>query len=189
MKKEAFPSNRFQQQFGLPSERSRGKVRDHMHTWIQEFIQNSPFCVLATSDGNGRCDASPRGGKPGFVRVLSDKQLLIPDVAGNRLFQSFTNIESNNHVGLLFFIPGVNETARVNGKATIIAKNDLQNHGIELSVFHPDDNAKLSQGILLEVEEAYGHCPRALVFSNLWEPDLINNHIETSPISKRPSGV
>ncbi|MGB1718236.1 MAG: pyridoxamine 5'-phosphate oxidase family protein, partial [Candidatus Latescibacterota bacterium] len=85
---ELKPANRFQEAFGLPVSGARTKVRDHMEEHVVDFIRHSPFAVLATSDGQGHCDASPRGGTPGFVRVLDERRLLLPDVAGNRLFQS-----------------------------------------------------------------------------------------------------
>lgn len=79
------PDNRFQEEFGLPGEGVRTKVRDFMEEPVRDFIRHSPFAVLATSDAEGHCDASPRGGTPGFVRVLDERRLLLPDVAGNRM--------------------------------------------------------------------------------------------------------
>ena len=175
-------SNRFQEQFGQPSDGARTKVRDHMEPRVQEFIQNAPFAVLASSNAGGRCDASPKGGKPGFVRVLDDRHLLLPDIAGNRLFQSYENIDSNPHVGLIFFIPGLNNTVRVNGSARVVEKGELERRDLELEVYQPDDNARNLQGLLIQVEEAYSHCPRALKFSNLWDVETIETHGRNSPI-------
>jgi hypothetical protein len=141
---------------------------------------------MATSDSDGHCDASPKGGKPGFVRVLDERHLLLPDVAGNKLFQSYQNIDSNPHVGLLFFIPGVNDTVRVNGTATIIDKAALEQRNISMSLYNPDDNARHLQGLLITVEEAYGHCPRALKFSQLWDVDTIQGNQVKRPVSDRP---
>ncbi len=174
----------FQQQFGLPSKGAREKVRDHMTPWVQEFIRNAPFAVMATSNRNGQCDASPRGGKPGFVKVLDDRHLLIPDVAGNRLFHSYQNIEANNQIGLIFFIPGDNNTARVNGTVEILSKEDLERRNIELEIFNPDENAKILQGLLLTVQEAYSHCPRALKFANLWDGEAIKRNKLTPLLPK-----
>ena len=97
--------NRYQEKFGYPVERSAGKVKSQMAPWIQEFISKSPFCVLATSNASGDCDASPKGGTPGFVKVLSDKQLFTPDVAVNKLFHGYENIETNPKAGLFFSYP------------------------------------------------------------------------------------
>jgi len=79
-------SSKYQQKFGYPIERTKGKVRPSMARWIQDFIRHSPFCVMATSNAGGDCDASPKGGTPGFVKILNDKQLFIPDVAGTSFF-------------------------------------------------------------------------------------------------------
>ncbi|NKB70121.1 MAG: pyridoxamine 5'-phosphate oxidase family protein [Candidatus Latescibacteria bacterium] len=177
------PANRFQEQFGQPSEGARTKVRELMEEGVQEFIRHAPFAVLATSNADGRCDASPRGGTPGFVRVLDERRLLMPDVAGNRLFQSYGNIDSNSGVGLLFFIPGLERTVRINGRARPIDAEEAERLQAELAVYWHDDNTKLLQGLLIEVEEAYGHCPRALKFSNLWDAGTIERNRQDSPLS------
>ena len=177
------PANRFQEDFGLPSEGARTKVRDFMEEPVREFIRHSPFAVLATSDAEGNCDASPRGGTPGFVRVLDERRLLMPDVAGNRLFQSYGNVESVGRVGLLFFIPSLERTVRVNGRARAIDAEEAQALQAELAVYWHDDNTKLLQGLLIEVEEAFGHCPRAPKFSNLWDAETIEQNRQEPPIS------
>ena len=135
--------------------------------------------VLSASDADGRCDASPKGGKPGFVSVVDDRHLLLPDVAGNRLFQSYENIDANPRVGLLFMIPGLDTTVRVNGRAEIVDREELEKCRMTLSFHDPDDNAKHLQGLLIDVEEAYGHCPRAFKFSKLWDPDIIAENQST----------
>ena len=180
------PLNTFQQQFGPPSAGARKKVRDYMTPWVQEFIRHAPFAVVATSNGQGQCDASPKGGRPGFVKVLDERHLLLPDVAGNRLFQSYENIESNNQIGLIFFIPGDNNTARVNGVVEILNREALDRHNIELDIFNPDENARILQGLLLTVREAYSHCPRALRFSNLWDEETIRRNRAEPPVSIKP---
>jgi uncharacterized protein len=177
------PANSFQEEFGLPSEGARTKVLDFMEERVQNFIRHSPFAVLATSDADGNCDASPRGGTPGFVRVLDERRLLLPDVAGNRLFQSYANVAGNGRVGLLFFIPGIERTVRVNGRARALKKGEAEALQAELAVYWHDDNTKLLQGLLIEVDEAYGHCPRALKFSNLWDVETIEKNKAESPDS------
>ena len=176
---------KFNDHFGEPSERAVAKLKGHLTPWVQEFVRNAPFAVMATTDADGHCDASPKGGKPGFVRVIDETHLLFPDVAGNRLFQSYRNVADNPHVGLIFFIPGINDTVRVNGKATIVTKDDLDQQNVELSLYELDDNSKHLQGMLIEVEEAYGHCPRALKFSKLWDSGEIARNQETSPLPDR----
>ncbi len=183
---ETVAPNRFADMFGYPKGRAVTKLKDSMTPFVQEFIQHAPFCVLASSDRDGRCDASPKGGTPGFVRVLDDRHLLLPDVAGNKLFQSYQNVDSNPRVALLFFIPGVDETVRVNGRATIVDRQALERLKIALSLHYTDDNSKLLQGMLIDVEEAYAHCPRALKFSNLWNVEEISANQAHRPISDRP---
>jgi predicted pyridoxine 5'-phosphate oxidase superfamily flavin-nucleotide-binding protein len=149
-----------------------------MIDWIQDFIRQSPFMVMATSNASGQCDASPKGGKPGFVKVLDDQHLLIPDVAGNRLFQSYENVSTNASVGLVFLIPGHDCTARVNGTVEIVDKEKLAAMNIQMEIFNPDEHARIWQGLLLTVEEAYAHCPRAFRFSNLWDMETIARNQE-----------
>lgn len=179
--------NKYQEKFGYPVERAQGKVRPAMAAWIQDFIRHSPFCVLATSSADGDCDASPKGGRPGFVKVLNDKQLFIPDVAGNKLFHGYGNIESNPKVGLVFFIPGHNSTVRVNGKVRVIDKAEMPH--VRLEVHNPDDKAKILQGLMLDVDESYSHCPRALKFSRLWDVDEITKNIDDPPFPVKEPGI
>jgi PPOX class probable FMN-dependent enzyme len=176
---EADPfDNEFTRQFGKPIERVQVKVKGVLSEEVQAFIRQSPFVVMATADGEGRCDASPKGGKPGFVAILDERHLLVPDVAGNRLFQGYQNMAENPHVGLLFIIPGTERTVRVNGRVTIVGRSEVaQRHAAfagELPDVHwVDDNTKTLQGIVVEVEEAYGHCARAFKFSDLWNTETI----------------
>jgi predicted pyridoxine 5'-phosphate oxidase superfamily flavin-nucleotide-binding protein len=158
-----------------------------MAEWIQGFIRQSPFCVLATSNANGDCDASPKGGKPGFVKVLNEKQLFIPDVTGNKLFHGYGNVESNPKAGLIFFIPGHNSTVRVNGKVRVVQKSELPD--VRLEVNNPDEKAEVLQGLLLDVDESYSHCPRALKFSNLWDVEEISKNKITPPIAVKEPGI
>jgi len=182
---ETVATNRFADTFGYPTGRAATKVKGYMTPYIQEFIKHSPFAVMATSDAAGHCDASPKGGKPGFVKVLDERRLLFPDVAGNRLFQSYQNMDANPHVGLIFLIPGVNDTVRVNGKAIIVDKSELDRLDVEVSLYELDDRSHHLQGIIIEVEESYGHCPRALNFSHLWNVEVISANQATRPIPER----
>jgi uncharacterized protein len=167
--------NRFTQAFGFPAEKIQTKVRDFLPDTIKAFIRESPFVVMATADPDGRCDASPKGGRPGFVLILDDRHLLVPDIAGNRLFQSYQNMDANPHVGLVFFIPGISEVVRVNGRASIVTKEEVGEHGAADTMHHALGDRDVLQGITIEVEEAYGHCPRALSYSDLWNTDTIED--------------
>ena len=168
--------NSFTRKFGFPKGKAAGKVVGYLKESHKEFINQSPFVVMATSKLKGECDASPKGGLPGFIKVLDDKRLLLPDVAGNKLFQSFQNIENNPHMGLIFFIPGLNETLRVNGIAKILESQEVEKLKLTIEVSNPDNNSKILHGVLLEVQEAYGHCPRAFNFSNLWDVEYIQQN-------------
>jgi len=183
--------NRFTRAFGVPLERIQTKVKDALTEPIKAFIAESPFLVMSTSDGQGRCDASPKGGKPGFVRIVDERHLLIPDVAGNKLFQSYLNMDDNPHVGLLFLIPGISEVVRVNGRVTIVSREALDRHEVERSMYNPDGDRGVQQGIVVEVEEAYTHCPRALNYSRLWDVQEIQRRKDSGrhPLRDTPVPV
>ena len=163
---------------GQPSERALKKVLDYISEPVREFIEKSPFAVMASSNSMGDCDASPRGGLPGFIKVMDSKTLLIPDIKGNRLFHSYQNVETNAKVGLLFMIPGRKDTVRVNGSVRILDKQEVDALIEKMEVNSPDDNSILIQGLLLSVDEAYTHCPRALQFSDLWNTQTIEANQE-----------
>jgi hypothetical protein len=148
---------------GEPTALVRAKVGDRLNALTRQFIERAPFLCLATSDAHGRCDVSPRGDPPGFVRILDDATLLVPERPGNRLADSLRNIVQNPAVGLLFVIPGVGDSFRVNGRATLT-----------------DDPALLAPcvveekvprlGILVDIESAYTQCSKAFLRSHLWDP-------------------
>ncbi|MGH0036585.1 MAG: pyridoxamine 5'-phosphate oxidase family protein [Myxococcota bacterium] len=165
--------NEAQQRFGEPKESTRNKVKPFLDDMVQDFIREAPFAVLATANAAGDCDASPKGGRPGFVKVLDPMHLLLPDVAGNRLFQSYENVESNPNAGLVFLMPGCDWTVRVNGRARAVRGDDGPLAGAAPEVLFSDANTRILQGLEIEVSEAYAHCPRAFLFSGLWETGII----------------
>jgi PPOX class probable FMN-dependent enzyme len=140
------------------------KVLDRLDVHCRHFIELSPFLVLGTSDAEGRQDVSPRGDPPGFVRILDDRHLLLPDRPGNNRLDSLGNIAARPDVALLFFVPGVDETLRVNGKAEISTDTVL------LAPCAVDGRPPRS-GLLITVEEAFLHCGKALIRSHLWDPE------------------
>ncbi|MCH2170042.1 pyridoxamine 5'-phosphate oxidase family protein [Myxococcota bacterium] len=170
--------NRAQEKFGKPIEWVVKKIEPTLNDMIQDFIRASPFCVLSTASAEGNCDASPKGGAPGFAKVLDPRRLLIPDVAGNKLFQSYENVDSNPNAGLLFLIPGCDWTVRVNGAARAVDTHHEHLDGRPAEVLWEDDNTKVLQGLMVEVREAYAHCPRAFLFSKLWDTERINLETE-----------
>jgi uncharacterized protein len=136
--------------YAQPGERAVKKQLARLDEHCRRFIALSPFVVIASSSGTA-LDASPRGGEPGFVRVLDDVTLQIPDSAGNNRLDSLANIVTTGRIGLLFLIPGVDETLRVNGAARVCAVPDSTRVSIEVTV-----------------EEAYLHCAKSLMRSRLW---------------------
>jgi len=148
---------------GEPSDLVQRKKIRRLDPHCRRFIALSPFLVLSTADAEGGCDASPRGDAPGFVSVLDDGRLLIPERRGNKLADSLLNILENPRVGLLFLIPGIDETLRVNGRAGLTREPDL------LAPLAVKDKAP-ELGILVEVEEAYLHCGKSMIRARLWDP-------------------
>jgi PPOX class probable FMN-dependent enzyme len=148
---------------GEPAELTCAKITDRLNPMTRMFIERSPFICVATSDAAGNCDLSPRGDPTGFVRILDDRTLLIPDRPGNRLADTLRNILANPHVGLLFIVPGVTDTFRVNGRATITADAEL------LAACTVEGKPPML-GILVDIVEAYTHCSKAFLRSNLWDP-------------------
>jgi PPOX class probable FMN-dependent enzyme len=149
--------------FGQVSPLAEKKVLNYLDKFCRDFIALSPFLVLASSDGKGNADASPRGDGPGFVAVLDDKTLLIPDRRGNNRVDTFGNIMASPGVGLIFMVPGINETLRVNGKAEVSQDPALLT---PLAV----QNVTPVIGLKVTVEECYFHCGKALMRSKLWNP-------------------
>lgn len=166
----------------LPSKQVEQKVSANMTAEIQTFIQKSPFMVMATSNASGDCDSSPKGGKPGFVKVLDDNHLLIPELIGNRLFQGLINIQSNAKVGLLFMIPGIDKTVRVNGCVKEISPEALEKIVSQPEVLNPDKKVNFAFGLLVTINESYLHCPRSLKFADIWNEKIIyENKGHTKP--------
>lgn len=148
---------------GEPAALTRQKVVDRLNPLTRQFIERAPLFCLGTADGGGRCDVSPRGDPAGFVHILDDTTLLLPERPGNRLADSLRNILSNPRVGLWFVIPGVTETFRVNGRATLTT---------DAALLAPCAvEGKLPKlGILVDIEEAYTQCSKALIRSDFWNP-------------------
>ncbi|MEU0794275.1 MSMEG_1061 family FMN-dependent PPOX-type flavoprotein [Amycolatopsis sp. NPDC005961] len=148
---------------GAPEEMIEGKKLDHVDKHARRFIAHAPFLALATADATGRTDCSPRGDYPGFVKVLDEHTLALPDRPGNKIADSFRNIAENDGVGLMFLIPGMREVLRVNGSAYVTDDPDV------LARMRTEAKAPML-AIIVEVAEAYFHCGRALLRSRLWDP-------------------
>ena len=148
---------------GTPSTGAVKKEISALDVHCRDFIARSPFVLVATSGANGRCDVSPKGDAPGFVLVVDDHRLLIPDRPGNKRFDGMRNVLENPHVGLIFLLPGVEETLRVNGRAWIVRDEELLARCAARGKVPP-------LGLGVEVEEAFIHCAKAFKRSGLWEP-------------------
>jgi PPOX class probable FMN-dependent enzyme len=146
---------------GTPGPRSVLKERADLDHHCRAFIALSPFVLIATAGPDGQCDVSPKGDAAGFVHVLDSKRLVIPDRPGNKRFDGMRNILANPHVGLLFLVPGRQETLRVNGRAFITRDPRL------LEACTAQGKVP-SLAIGVEVEQAFVHCPKAFLRSHLW---------------------
>lgn len=148
---------------GTPSERIATKVTPYLTPLLRQFVMASPYVLLATSNTDGSCDVTPRGDPPGSLLVLDDRTLAIPDRLGNRRIDSMRNILANPHVGLLFLVPGTDETLRINGRATI-----TRDPGLLRQLAMQGREPKVA--IVVEIDEAFTHCARSILRSKLWEP-------------------
>lgn len=156
--------------YPAPGERSVKKQLSSLDRHCRRFIELSPFCVLATNNSQGQVDNSPRGGSPGFVWVGDDNTLWIPDSIGNYRLDSLSNILSAGGVGILFLIPGVDETLRVNGTATL--HDEAEWIADYLRASQADEARPPRLVIQVKVEEAFLHCAKALMRSRLWHDDV-----------------
>jgi PPOX class probable FMN-dependent enzyme len=147
-----------------PSSRAQDKVIDHIDAICRRFIAASPFVMVASRGADGLLDVSPKGDAPGFVAVLNEKTLAIPDRLGNHRLDTFENLLTHSGVGLFFIIPGHGDTLRVSGTGKIVRDNSLQSR---LAVNGKEPNLVL----VVTVEEVFMHCPKCMVRSKLWNPE------------------
>jgi PPOX class probable FMN-dependent enzyme len=149
---------------GSPTELVAGKIADRLNELTRQFIDRSPFVCIATARPDGGLDVSPRGDPAGFVRILDDRTLLLPERPGNRLADTLTNLLVDPRIALLFLIPGVGDSFRVNGRAVVVQDEEL--------LAGSAVDGKIPQlAILVSVEEAYTQCSKALIRSDLWNPE------------------
>lgn len=149
---------------GTPTQFILDKQTDYLTPLIEDFIAASPFFLVATADADGTCDVSPKGDAPGVVKVLDERTIAIPDRLGNKRVDGHRNILANGHIGLIFMIPGVDETLRVNGRCFLTMEPDLL-----ASMALQGRAPKLA--MVVEIDEVYMHCARAFLRSGLWKPD------------------
>ena len=157
---------------GSPTDVVVSKISDRLNELTRQFIERSPFVCVATKMPNGGIDVSPRGDPPGFVRILGERELLIPERPGNRIADTLTNLLADPSIGLIFLIPGVGDSFRVNGRGVI---TDDQ----ELLAPSAVEGSPPKLGILVSIDEAYTQCSKALIRSDLWNPE---RHIDRSDL-------
>jgi uncharacterized protein len=150
--------------YRAPSQLVQDKEIDHIDRHCRQFIELSPFATLATADADGWPDVSPRGGDPGFVKVLDEHRLVLPDRQGNNRVDSLRKLTANPKVALLFFVPGIEETLRVFGTATLLAPDALD---VDLTEFGRQPRSVLQ----VRVRSAYFQCAKSIMRSGLWDPD------------------
>ena len=157
---------------GTPTELVLTKIADRLNKLTRQFVERSPFVCVATASPDGGLDVSPRGDPPGFVRILDERTLLLPDRPGNRIADTLTNLLEDPRIALLFLIPGVGDTFRVNGRARIVDDPELLAQSAV-------DGKVPRLGLLVSIEEAYTQCSKALIRSDLWNPE---HHVDRSEL-------
>jgi len=157
-------TEQLREMLGEPHPAVQAKVFDHINPEARSFIEHAALALLATSDAEGNLDVSPKGDAPGFVTVEDDHTLLLPDRKGNKLAYGFLNILATHQIGLIFVIPGVRETLRVNGRAEL-----TRDPAILERLSAKRKPAELCTRIA--VDECFIHCGKAMIRSKLWQPD------------------
>ena len=149
---------------GAPMPRAATKERLRLHGIDKQWLATSPFCMIATANADGTCDVSPKGDPPGFTLVLDDATIAIPERKGNRRADGFRNILTNPHVGLIYLVPGRNDTLRINGRARLVRNAPWFDQMI-VQAHRP------MLALVVEIEQIFFHCAKAFLRSELWQPD------------------
>lgn len=157
-------AGRLQELFGSPHEAVVQKSVDRIDEHIRHYLSMSPLFFLSSSDGSGRCDTSPRGDEAGFVKPLDDRRIIYPERVGNRRIDSLLNMLQNPQVGMLFIIPGMQEVLRLNGRVSLTENAEL----IESMGW---SGKSPSLAVVVEAQECFIHCPRALKASDIWNSE------------------
>jgi hypothetical protein len=169
---------------GTPTQRVADKVRSSLHDLDRGWLAASPFCLIATASADGSCDVSPKGDPPGFVHVLDEKTIAIPDRPGNRRVDGFRNVISNPQVGLLFLVPGRGDTLRINGRAQLVS--DAPSFDEMVVKGH-----RPTLALVVHVDEVFSHCSKAFLRSALWDPstwapDAVASRVQIAHAIERP---
>ena len=161
---------------GTPIPRVAAKDRPRLDEIHRQWLAASPFCLVATSAADGSCDVSPKGDPPGFTVVLDDRTIALPERSGNRRADGFRNILSNPHVGLIYLLPGRNDTLRVQGRARLVRDPDLLDRMVV-------QGSRPLLALVVQIESVFYHCAKAFLRSALWDPTTW--HPETVPSRPR----
>ncbi|QOT15725.1 MULTISPECIES: pyridoxamine 5'-phosphate oxidase family protein [Paenarthrobacter] len=156
-------ADELEQLIGQPLDRVRRKVRSELSDFDRQWLAASPFCVISTADARGRVDASPKGDPAGFIEVLDNRTIAIPERPGNKLAFGFRNILENPNVGVLSIVPGRTDTLRINGQAQLVSDGDFFDRMVV-------KGHRPRVAIVVSVEEVFTHCGKAFMRSGLWEP-------------------
>lgn len=173
---------------GVPASRSMLKERSALDEHFRAYLALSPFVLMATSGADGTCDVSPKGDAPGFVAVLDDRRIVIPDRPGNKRFDGMKNLLANPHIGLIFLVPGRQETLRINGRAWITTDPELLARSVAQG-----RTPQLAIGV--EVEQCFLHCPKSFIRSKLWShaewpaPEALASMAQVLHDQIKPAGV
>ncbi|MCF8506706.1 MAG: pyridoxamine 5'-phosphate oxidase family protein [Caulobacter sp.] len=151
--------------YGQPKPTTKAKSLDHVDKYGRQFLALSPFCVISAADANGAMDVSPRGGEPGFVHVEDDRTVMLPDRPGNNRLDTLRNlVGGNGRIGMMFLIPGFDDVYRINGRARLSDDPALLERFVEFG-------RKPRSIVTVAVEEAFLHCPKAIMRGRLWETE------------------
>lgn len=164
---------------GAPGERAANKGRTTLHDLDREWLAASPFCLVATAASDGTCDVSPKGDPVGFVHVIDERTIAVPERPGNRRVDGYRNVLGNPHVGLLFMIPGRGDTLRINGRARLVSDAPFFD---ELVV----KGHRPIMALVVDIEEIFHHCSKAFLRSQLWRPETWGEgHVPSRPVIAR----
>jgi PPOX class probable FMN-dependent enzyme len=161
---------------GEPLQRVRDKVRPALHELDRQWLAASPFCLVASSDAEGRCDVSPKGDPAGrLAYVIDDCTIAIAERPGNKRVDGYRNIVTNPHVGLIFLIPGRGDTLRINGRARLVRDADFFDAMIV-------KGHRPILALVVEIEEVFHHCAKAFLRSQLWQPETWDDPVPPRPV-------
>jgi uncharacterized protein len=167
MRREVTTATELRTIVGEPDQYVASKVKDRLSPVQRDWLAHSPLVFVATTDAHGRLDVSPKGDPPGFVHVIDDRTIVIPDRPGNKRVDGYLNVLQRPRVGTVFLVPGRGDTLRINGRATVLAEADYFD---EMTV----QGKRPLLALQIDIEEVFFHCAKAFLRSNAWKPQTWN---------------